>query len=311
ALLCSAGLISCNTSKEDVIPEPNEEVIGDNVRTERGSIQGVTLINLLEDTQLAAGVNIAIEQRPSYGSIELLDKGLVAYKPAGTTDAAFHDDSFTYGVFQKGSLIDIGTVNIVFSNESDATCYPHIPDISFTVTQGKPYVFEPDAELCGLEMLGFDSHIAYNGSLSLVWNDAICYSPRPNFLGEDYFVYRYVIGSNPSQYLYGYAKANVIPLESPCDLIAVDDYHYLDTVGIYPFNVLYNDNFCGEPEVEALNQPDHGSVYVNSSNRLVYEPTVADYSTIDSIRYKLTTGAESDSALLIIWSNNNKKAIQE
>ncbi|MGB3183402.1 MAG: Ig-like domain-containing protein [Cyclobacteriaceae bacterium] len=305
ALLCSGSLISCDTFKEDVTPKiPNEDIIGDNVRTVQGTPNGKTIIDLIGDTQLPVEVSVAVQQQPLYGSLDLLERGLVAYTPNQSLFPG--EDFFTYGVFQQDSIVDIDTVKIIIPSDPDSTaCYPYVPEVAFTTCQGCPYTFDFEAELCGLQPVGISSYIENNGEL-MVALDSITYTPRPDFTGYDYFIYRIDLQDEIPKAMYGYGYA-IVKAESdttgqpPCDVIARDDSlsaYFPSTVAI---DVLENDDYCGSPIVHIYQEPKYGIVYRDTSDRIFYEAQSVEPNVVDTLRYILDADSKIDSATVVIF----------
>jgi MYXO-CTERM domain-containing protein len=203
----------------------------------------------------------------------------VRYTPATNY---FGSDSFTYTVRDSAGATSSASVTVTVTNVNDS---PVANADTATVAEDSSVNIDVlandidvDGEELAVESLGTPSH----GSVVLLGDDTVTYTPVANYFGTDSFQYRVKDPSGATSV----ATVTITVSARPDAPVAVDDSDEVDEDGTVQTSVLANDfDVDGDSlTVSAFTQPAHGTVVAVGATSLRYTP-VANYFGSDSYGY--------------------------
>jgi len=219
--------------------------------------------------------------QPDHGSVTTNGED-VAYTP----DPDFHGyDAFSYSISDGSGGTDTATVQITIDPVNDD---PIAQDDSSTTDEDIPATFDvlgndtdPDGDSVTIQSVTQPDH----GSVTSDGRD-VTYVPDPNFHGSDAFSYGISDGNGGTDT--ATVQITIDPVND--DPIAQDDSGATDEDVPVTFDVLGNDT---DPEgdrvaVQAVTQPDHGSVTTDGS-AVTYAPN-PDVHGSDAFTYSISDG---------------------
>ncbi|MDA7511232.1 Ig-like domain-containing protein, partial [Verrucomicrobia bacterium] len=246
---------------------------------------------------------------PSNGTVSLSSDGSMTYTPTGDFNGS---DSYTYSIADADGSTDTATVTITVNAVNDA---PEAVDDSYFVNEDATLTVAAAAGVLTNDSIGGDggtlavtgNSSPSNGTLSLISDGSLEYTPTSNFNGVDSFTYtiRDVDGST--------ATATVtITVDGQNDSpIANDDAYSGDedtaiTVAAGS-GVLSNDEIGGDGgtlEVTGNTSPSDGALSLSSDGSLTYTPN-ANFNGEDTFTYTITDAdGSSDSATVTLTVNS-------
>jgi hypothetical protein len=190
----------------DVLEEDQRANDGDVQLSDKAlyiSPDGPGIINLRSLIENGSTARISVSSQPIFGSLRSLGDDLLQYTPnAGVTEAT---DAFRVSIFGSNNIVlNEDTVTIIITRDSTSlpcglyatTDYVYnvsssvdIPvlanDTSCNVATSQLIVSIPDLVIDGVAVPK-----SYFGSLALLPDGRIRYTPGPDFAGEDKFIYR-------------------------------------------------------------------------------------------------------------------------
>ena len=236
------------------------------------------------------------------GSVVLNADKTVTYTPNWNF---FGSDSFTYTV-SDGSLTSTATVSVSVTDANDP---PYAVDDEITVAEDETvsfYVLSNDSDPEGetiyvLSVLPATHGVVSGPGLSYV----LTYTPKPNFNGEDFFVYKirdWSFGENSATVM-----ITVTPVDDPP--VAVNDAATVtEDSAATAVNVLANDTDVdgGPKSIDSVTQPANGTVVITGGGTgLTYQPN-ANYcntppgTTLDTFTYTLTPGGSTATVTMTV-----------
>jgi VCBS repeat-containing protein len=203
------------------------------------------------------------------GSVVLNADKTVTYTPGWNF---FGSDSFTYTV-SDGTLTATATVSISVTDANDP---PYAVEDQITLAEDETisfYVLSNDSDPEGNTIYVSSVLPAKNGVVSGPGlNHVLTYTPKPNFHGEDFFVY------TVSDTSFGTNSATVMITVTPVDdaPVAVNDAATVaEDAPATAVNVLANDTDVdgGTKSVDSVTQPANGTVVITGGGTgLTYQP---------------------------------------
>jgi len=265
-----------------VVTPTNDEPAAENDEDETDEDTPVT-IDVLNNDSDPDGDSLSVDwvAAPSHG--EVINNGSdVTYVP----DPDFHGiDSFDYGVTDGHGGSATATVTVVVAAVNDP---PVAQNDSAGTDEDTPIAIavldndsDPDGDRLDVQSVTQPDHgtVSNNGS-------DVTYSPDPDFHGEDTFTYTASDGNGGTST----ATVTVTVAEVNDPPFARDDQADTDEDTPISIDVLRND---GDPDgdplsIEAVTQPDHGTV-VNNGSDVTYTPD-PDFHGVDTFTYAACDG---------------------
>jgi VCBS repeat-containing protein len=257
------------------------------------------------DPQSLSMTAAAVTQ-PAHGTLALAADGSFVYTPA----AAFSgNDSFTYTASDSSATSQPATVTITVA----ATTTPTANADNFSVTEDTPLTIaaasgvlandtDPNSSTLTAAVVAQPSH----GTLSLNSDGSFTYTPETSFTGSDSFTYTATNTSSQS------ATATVtLTVHAPnhAPVAVADSYTANENTPFSPASaagVLANDTDADSQTLTAqiANQPQHGTVSLNSDGTFTYTPAT-NFSGTDTFTYQASDGtALSDVTTVTLTVNH-------
>ena len=258
------------------------------------------IVAVLENDQDSDGLldpgSVEVTRDPDDGVVEIPGDGTLIYTPIGGFSG---EDSFDYRVRDElGAESEEATVTI------DVNDSPVANDDNASTTRGVAVaiaVLDNDVDSDGT--LESDSlaivESAENGALEVDTNSGlITYTPDAAFAGFDRFTYR---ASDDDGAPSNVAQVLVAVFPGPAAPMAMDDEFYVDPGEVYRGDVSGNDaDPDGDPLVYTLLQNvASGNVKLSASGSFTYSP-LPGFIGIDTFRYQVSDGAQSDTATVTL-----------
>ncbi len=225
---------------------------------------------------------------PTNGTLVVNPNGTITYTP----DTGFvGEDTFTYEICDNGtpSLCDTATVTVTVNPEND-TNETVANDDAYNGGQDEPIsgnVLDNDTDPEGDDQTVNTTPVVgpENGTLLLNEDGTFDYTPDPDFVGTDSFVYSVCDDGTPE----ACDEATVILTVNPGNTTdAIDDINDTFINVAVDGNVLTNDEDAeGNTQVVTSNtQPSNGTVTVNPNGTYTYEPAT-DFVGTDMFTYTI------------------------
>ena len=251
---------------------------------------------LANDTDVEGdALTAALFSGPANGSLTLNSDGSFTYTP----DANFFgQDSFTYKTNDGTEDGNTATVTINVNPVNDA---PVTNDDSLATSEDTPLTIganqlldnDTDADGDSLSVASFDATSANGGTVALLGNGDIKYTPPANFYGQDSFTYTTNDGTEDGST--ATVTINVNPVnDTP---VTNDDSYFAleDATGIFSsyVSLLGNDTDADGDSLTAVLVDDvqHGTLDLGANGTFTYTPE-ADFSGTDTFTYKTNDGTE-------------------
>ncbi|HEY2412186.1 MAG TPA: Ig-like domain-containing protein, partial [Pirellulaceae bacterium] len=261
------------------------------------------------DPQSLSMTAAAVTQ-PAHGTLALAADGSFVYTPA----AAFSgSDTFTYTASDSSATSQPATVTITVV----ATTTPTANADSFSVTEDTPFTVDAAGGVLANDSDPNSSTLTAavvtqpsNGTLSLNSDGSFTYTPATSFTGSDSFTYTATNTSSQS------ATATVTLTVNPpnhAPVAVADSYTTDENTPFSPqaaAGVLANDTDADSQTLTAqiADQPQHGTVSLNSDGTFTYTPA-SNFSGTDTFTYQASDGtALSDVTTATITVNHVNQA---
>ncbi len=236
----------------------------------------------LEDDPL--GIQIA--RLPEHGTVTRRDDGIWLYTPK---QDYFGADEFHYRAWDGKMNSNPAKVSVVIRPVNDnpiavADELTAVEDSRLIFADHRLLANDSDVERQALQVVLVDSPT--HGSLRRNLNEALVYTPAPDFHGLDQFTYRLSDGEGQSNLVA--VKIQVAPVND-APTARVDDYQISAdsslTVGV-DGGILSNDRDPDNDRLSArlYHDPTHGKVTLNANGSFSYVPK-AGFQGIDTFRY--------------------------
>ncbi|MEM1405481.1 MAG: hypothetical protein AAGG59_01805 [Bacteroidota bacterium] len=280
-LACLILMFSCDTFEEDSIAEatPLEQTADITVIA-----QNSTILDLKSVISINAPVSISITQEPKMGTLEYLGDDLLKYKPSSNVTSGLDIIGFSvFGDAQNFLFSDSVRIEIIPSS-TDSCLFTALEDryVVAADTVALLDVLENDLicdSLISLDIVKFPEF----GSVRLV-NNRVEYASGSN---ETLDTFVYTVSTDLDSAVTS-ALVTVDIGGNGCAVVINDDFfHYnLDVPNAF-FDVLYNDNTCGE-EVSPIiiTQPKFGTASFDDRNLMTYT-AFKDSTYMDSLVYEV------------------------
>jgi len=273
------------TALVNVTVNPVADIVADNPSTLEDTLVNIDVLfnDNFEGTPV---VSVEAGDEPANGTAVVQVDNTVNYTPSADFNGA---DSFTYTMTSGGltetALVNV-TVNPVADIVADSPSTPEDTLVNIDVLvndnfEGTPVVsVQPGDE-------------PTNGSVAVLVNNTIDYTPNADFNGSDSFTYTVTSGGVTETAL---VNVTVNPV---ADIAADSPSTPEDT--LVNIDVLFNDNFEGTPvvSVQPGDEPTNGSVAVLLDNTIDYKPN-ADFNGSDSFTYTVTSAGLTETALVTV-----------
>jgi hypothetical protein len=324
-MFLGAFIAGCDTLDDDTLAEDRAAI-----QIKEGPIvvtpQSSGIIDLNSLITASGNHRFAVTDQPDFGKLESLGNNLMQYKPnQGVTEA---QDAFRLTIFGDNNVVlDEDTVTIIITE--DSTAYP------CGIYAFEDYVYDVD-DVIDIDVLANDTacnldisqvqvsipEIVINGvvipeaefgTVEVLANKEIRYTPGPNYPGHDLFYYsitKPADGSNArSNEETSIALVYIIgPIQ--CDSLIVNNDEYIwhmDTLNL--FDTLYlpvtaNDIWCTREAgfTEIVRYPQGTITQASNDNGFYYvRPVNVQATERDIFRYRLCAGggcAEAEVTIL-------------
>jgi hypothetical protein len=323
AVFAGSMLNSCDTLESDKAPVENITLNDDAIYVTPASSGIINLRSLVNSN---SNVRLQVSSQPRHGSLTSLGNDLLLYtKDALVTSA---HDGFLLSIFSADNtfLKSDSVIIIVSPDSTDVPCNGLVAMTDYAYysdsTNNEGYI---DIAVLANDMFcGIDSsqvqvsipqlenvNVPYYGSLQIIADGRIRYTPNNEFAGEDKFIYQITKPANvPNQgdpeviahgmvYISG-AKSCKDQLELFNDqfLVTLDsissDTTASDTTAfgkIYYFNVTANDNFCTQAinnfSFSIVNLPQGEWDYALDYGFKYIAPSYATPGFVDTFSYQV------------------------
>lgn len=228
---------------------------------------------------------LSIVTKPAHGTAVANPDGTVDYSPQPGFSG---EDTFTYTVCDGVGDCSTATVTVTVDPVDDA---PVAVDDWASTTTGLPATIDVLANDIDPDAAGDDADVltvtevgtASNGTVVILQDGRVLYTPEPGFTGEDSFTYTVCDAGGQCDtatvHLFVDGTGNSTP-------DAVDDEYAVPSDASTQLSVGDNDT---EPDgddtyIQSATEPDHGAVQLNSDGTISYTPE-AGYSGTDSFTY--------------------------
>lgn len=292
---------SCDKLEEDALPN---QLLGDapytntEIYTTPGSTAVINLVDWVAGSTSNSNYSskspssIQITMQPQHGSLTLHPAGYLIYQPLSTVNQGV--DNIGYTIMQDGKAIASSAVKIMISANKDA--YPcHAGAMSDSVS------VEVNNELTQLQVsendkICTDAAVILSVALAPMYgqvtqhNNTLTYSPRTDYKGEDFLIYKLCQTQEGIGTRCTYAYVHISVEAAPCAPIAVDDSYTLDTPNFteyVPLEVTANDTLCGADgfQLSIIQPAQQGLAYVKDS--VIYYQRAKDFTGVDKLGYKI------------------------
>lgn len=242
---------------------------------------GLLANDLIDASQ---SVVVELDSTPVLGNLVLDSDGGFEYVPTGQGGV----DHFRYRLNSGGirSLPAQVTISVNDVNEPPvALPDQYVVDSGHDLVVSQPGVMGNDSDPDGDPLVARVVSDPQMGALTLSANGSFRYSPLPDFVGTDGFVYEVVDPRGLSSQASVTVRVNdhLAPLP---DTYSFDEGNILvvDAPG-----VLANDSIIpvGVLRIVVTGQPAHGSLQMANDGSFVYRPSSADYFGADTFSYRL------------------------
>jgi gliding motility-associated-like protein len=316
--VCDAGSPApeiCATADVNIsIASVNDAPVADDEFAEMDEDGGSITIDILDgDSDIDGNLvldNITFPTPASNGLLISNGDGTVTYTP---NPNFFGTEIIEYQVCDDGTplpgICTTGVITITVNPVNDA---PELVDDSTTAWEDQPLVFDVlanDIEVDGefdLSTMVITSNTS-NGTLNIMPDGTVLYTPNTNFNGNDSFSYSICDDGTPLPGLCDEANAliTVIPVNDP-PLVLEDEAYTIVNANVN-INVLQNDDDLeGNLVIESisiLTPPQNGSLELNEDGSITYEPN-QDWDGFDSFQYEVCDdGSPLPGACANAWVN--------
>jgi VCBS repeat-containing protein len=257
------------------------------------------------DPQSLSMTAAAVSQ-PANGTLSLAADGSFVYTPTAGFSGS---DSFTYTASDSSATSQAATVTITVV----ATTTPTANADSFAVTEDTPFtanaasgVLANDTDPQNSTLTAAVAAQPTHGTLSLNSDGSFTYTPEASFTGDDSFTYTATNSGSQS------ATATVtLTIHAPNHApVAIADSYTTDENT--PFSpeagqgLLANDTDADNQTLSAqvADQPQHGTVSINSDGTFHYAPT-ANFSGIDTFTYQASDGTAQSAVTTVTMTVNH------
>jgi uncharacterized repeat protein (TIGR01451 family) len=272
--LANADFYSTPEEQPLVVAKPG--VLGNDVDAD-----GEMLIALLEDN-------------PLHGTVALAGDGSFVYTP----EAGFNGtDSFSYRANDGKENSDKTSVTITVSGKNDVPVavddvYNTNEDVALTVPAVNG-VLANDYDLDGDTLQAVLINQPLNGSVALNGDGSFTYTPKPDFNGTDYFIYRAYDGTDWSDPVR--VTITVLPVQDKP--VAVADMYSVPedkVLVVQAPGLLGNDSDADGEALTAIlvDAPGNGVVQLEANGAFVYTPD-EDFFGLDTFTYFANDGTEN------------------
>lgn len=229
-----------------------------------------------------------------HGSVTVVSTSSVKYQPK----ADYHgSDSFAYTISDGKGGSASGSVSVTVTPVNDD---PVARDDSANTPQGQSVivaVLANDSDVDGDVLTVVSVSTPGHGSVEILPDQTVVYTPAPDYSGPDGFSYTISDGQGGS----ASAAVSVTVTVSDDSPSANDDLATTEEDVPVTINVVANDSDPNGDEltVVEVSQPANGSATIVSSSSIRYEPK-ADYHGKDSFTYVVSDGKSTDSATVLV-----------
>ncbi len=253
----------------------------------------------------------------THGSVSLDPDGTYVYFPSPNYTGS---DSFTYvAVDSNGYSSPVATVHLVVMPVDQP---PTASDVSFSTNEDAPLnvagpgllAFATDPDTAVSDLRAFVVNNPSHGSVTLNPDGSFSYQPDPLFQGTDSFSYRVFDGTLYSDVATAFVSVNFVdhaPTARDDAYVSSEDSSLSIPAGS---GVLANDSDPDNNQfaegVQTLStilvdQPLHGTVFLNSDGSFDYFPNDPLYHGLDSFSYRATDGTLSSNLATVTIAINS------
>lgn len=234
-------------------------------------------------------LSIASISNSENGTTEVLSDGNIAFTP----DANFNGTaSVTYKVTDGSLESNDGNINITVTPVNDA---PEAADDNLTTEEDTPIssvLTKNDTDIDGDALFIISLSSPQNGTVTLVGDDEITYTPNADFVGADFFTYTINDGSSAEST--GEVSVNVGQANDPPT--AFDDNYSTNEDVLLTTDLTLNDIDVDDDGifVSTVGAPMNGTLALNPDGTISYTPNV-NFNGNDQFSYTLSdTLGETD-----------------
>ncbi|MDJ1466218.1 Ig-like domain-containing protein [Cytophagaceae bacterium DM2B3-1] len=293
-------IYACDIINKDSSPAPSTLQNGTTLYT---APKTGLAINLLKMEEYKGATGFRITQQPTNGKASFVKDATLLYLPDTTKNVS--SDYFLLTVSTGDSLSPVSVVDTIiikFTPTDSLPCSNRVVSDNFSTSSNTPItmnVLSNDSFCQGvldsttLTIIRATEH----GSVGILSNRQIVYTPSSNYEGPDYFIYQ--VCSNTGVCAMAVVTIQVTQNTSNC-LQAVSDSFAIQTAYSLFLDVLANDALCSgqaAPVLTIISAPQYGSAEV-SGNKIFYGlyTTNSDYKGMDYIYYRICQGSVCDTA---------------
>ncbi len=251
-------------------------------------------------------LNFPVIRQPKNGTLNLQPSGDFTYLP--NLDFV-GEDEFEYAICSVDvpTLCDTAIVYICIPNDSPSNEPPFAADdiaLTFQNTPVQDTLLLNDFDVDGDNLLINPVPITQptNGTISYDIAGVLIYTPNPDYIGPDNFIYEICDTGTPQLCAQGTYYVLVLPLEMADPPVAVNDDNVTFINVSITGQMLTNDfDPNGDSlavQMTPIDAPNNGTVVINADGSYTYTPNT-DYIGIDYFEYavcEITTAAYCDTA---------------
>jgi hypothetical protein len=256
---------------------------------------------------LATANPIVINSAPTNGTLTVNQAtGVIRYTPSSNYNGT---DSFTYQVKDSnGALSNIATIDITVNAINDVPVTG--ADTGSLVEDDNPIIIDVLANDSDIEgginfaSVSITSNPKPNGTIEVLADGRIQYTPQADFFGTDSFQYT-VADNNGGVSVPTTVTVTITPVNDAPIAIA-DSFTTDEGVAIASINVIQNDTDIDDTltldSVIIVQNPTGGTLTLNLDKTLTYTPNVG-FNGVDSFTYKVADAAAATSNEAIVTIN--------
>lgn len=252
---------------------------------------GVNIDVLANDSDLDGNLDPAtlrLVGAPPNGTVTLNPDNTFAYQP---NPNFFGIDTFTYEVCDSATprLCDTATVAVTVNAANDPVAPGNDSASTYEDAPINIAVLDNDSDVEGLDRASLTIDSApTNGSVAVLPDGTITYTPNANYSGTDTFTYRVCDNSTPASCATADVTVMIAPVEDPP--VATNDTATTPEDVARVVNLLANDTRGDRPidptSVTITAAPANGTVAIDAAGNATYTPNDNFHGT-DTFRYQL------------------------
>ncbi|MBT1705003.1 Ig-like domain-containing protein [Chryseosolibacter indicus] len=257
-IICITTFIGCDVLEPDEIDE--ESAVQLNAEPIYISPSGSGIIDLKALITSSSNVKLSIAYQPKLGTLKSLGEYLLEYTPnKGVRNAR---DRFGISIFGKNNAVILqDSIPIIIGDSTDIPCgmfanndyiYNVLGPVEINVLRNDTLCNGNKADLqVSIPAIGSDTiPMPSHGTVQVLSNGNIRYTPGAGFNGNDSFVYRIALAQAGGSELIRHAFVYISKTNNCSDSLTVVDDLYtfdMDTVNLskpFHMDVLRNDEYC-------------------------------------------------------------------